>query len=63
MPMPIKVSAAVGFQIQIGPIVIVIREPFDICVGITLPDGSFCMACLLGESGCMDIVVGPGGPA
>lgn len=55
-PMPLKISPRLGFQIPIGPIIIIIGDPspggFDICIewwsGNTL-----CWWCIFGASGCI----------
>lgn len=54
-PMPIKVSRRLGFEIPIGPIIIVIGEPpigLDFCIAVW--DGNkYCWWCLFGPSGCI----------
>jgi hypothetical protein len=54
-PMALKVSRRLGFEIPIGPIIIVIGEPpygLDLC--ISWWDGNkYCWWCLLGPSGCI----------
>jgi hypothetical protein len=54
-PMHIKVSRRLGFQIPIGPIIIVIGEPpigLDFCIEIWDGD-KYCWWCLFGPSGCI----------
>lgn len=54
-PMPLRVSARRGFQIPIGPIIIVIGEPplgLDLC--FEWWDGNtLCWWCIVGPSGCI----------
>lgn len=58
-PIPLKTSSRLGFQIPIGPIIIIIGDPapggvFDLC--IEWSDGrQTCWWCLFGESGCMTL--------
>lgn len=54
-PMLVRVSARLGFQIPIGPIIIVIGEPplgFDLCFEWWDGD-TLCWWCVFGPSGCI----------
>lgn len=55
-PMPLRISPRLGFQIPIGPIIIIIGDPspggFDIC--FEWWDGNtLCWWCIFGASGCI----------
>jgi hypothetical protein len=56
-PLPIRISPRLGFQIPIGPIIIIIGDPapggiFDLC--FEWWDGNtLCWWCLIGASGCI----------
>lgn len=58
-PVAIRISRRFGFEIPIGPIVIIIGDPapggiFDVCYTET-NGNQYCWWCLLGESGCMTL--------
>ncbi len=57
LPMPIKISSRQGFQIPIGPIIIVIGDPgdggFDFCIQVWIGN-RFCWWCLFSPTGCID---------
>lgn len=55
-PMPLRISPRLGFQIPIGPIIIIIGDPspggFDLC--LEWWDGNkLCWWCIFGASGCI----------
>jgi len=55
-PMPIKISSRLGFEIPIGPIIIVIGDPgdgFDLCIEIWIGN-KLCWWCLFSPNGCID---------
>jgi hypothetical protein len=58
--LPIPITSARSLDIPIGPIIIIIQWPPDICIIVSLPDGEICMFCLFGPNLCAGpIVVGP----
>jgi len=56
MKLPIPIESA--RTIDIGPIVIIYNDHFDICIVVDFPDGEMCFYCLFGPSIC----AGPIGP-
>lgn len=57
MKLPIPIESA--RTIDIGPIVIIYNDHFNICIVVDFPDGKFCLYCLFGRPICF----GPIGPA
>lgn len=54
MPMPIRVSARLGFEIPLGPIIIIIGpDGVDICFQIWIGN-RLCWWCLFSPNGCID---------
>lgn len=57
MPIPLKVSARLGFEIPFGPIIIIIGDPgdggFDLCFQIWIGN-KLCWWCLLSPNGCIE---------
>ena len=56
MKLPIPIESA--RTIDIGPIVVIYDDHFDICIVVDFPDGETCFYCLFGPSIC----AGPIGP-
>lgn len=59
VPAQLKISRRLGFQIPIGPVVIIIGDPapggiFDVCVEYQVGDFT-CWWCLIGRPGCMKL--------
>jgi hypothetical protein len=56
LPVPVKISARLGFEIPFGPIIIVIGDPgngFDLCIEIWIGN-KLCWWCVFGPNGCID---------
>jgi hypothetical protein len=55
-PAPVKVSSRLGFQIPLGPIIIIILDDdviFDVCIEIWIGD-RLCTYCLFQKNTCID---------
>lgn len=54
LPMPLRISARLGLEIPIGPIIIIIGGDFGLDVCIQVWEGNkLCWWCLFGPSGCI----------
>ena len=55
--MPIAIMSARSFDIPIGPIIITIGWPPDICIVVQEPDGEICWYCLTTPDGCVGPII------